>query len=170
MCGTVLCCIAVLRVVTQRSSPPQLWEERCVHCKERLWSGLVVQTDRGRQFLYFFPFFRLNANNVNPAPLLMWNNVLHYSGLNPVIAGAPFVGRGGPHQLPWLQNVVVFPRISAIALDMNRFPVGLGVPSNFGQSNPLFGYDQVINICPACSGEVPLPCKRLDLRVTRVNT
>ena len=106
-------------------------------------------TDWQRQTIsVFLSLFRLNANNVNPAPLLMWNNVLHYSGLNPVIAGAPFVGRGGPHQLPWLQNVVVFPRISAIALDINRFPVGLGVPSNFSQSNPLFGYDQVINICP----------------------
>lgn len=138
-----------------------------MHYKERLCSRLVVQTDRGRQFLYFFPFFRLNTNNVNPAPVLMWNNVLHYSGLNPVIAGAPFVGRTGPHQLPWLQNVVVFPRISAIALDINRFPVGLGVPGNFGQSNPLFGYDQVINICPVV---VSLPCKRRDLRVARVNT
>lgn len=138
-----------------------------MHYKERLCSRLVVQPDRGRQFLYFFAFFRLNTNNVNPAPVLMWNNVLHYSGLNPVIAGVPFVGRTGPHQLPWLQNVVVFPRISAIALDINRFPVGLGVPGNFGQSNPLFGYDQVINVCPVV---VSLPCKRRDLRVGRVNT
>ena len=144
MCDTVVCCTEVLCVVTQRSSQAVERNVACIHNNEQLWSRLAVQR---QTFFKFLSLFRLNTSNVNPA-LLMWNNVLHYSGLNPVIAGAPFVGRVGPHQLPWLQNVVVFPRISAIALDVNRFPVGFGVPSNFGQSNTLFGYDQVINICP----------------------
>ena len=117
----------------------------CMHSNERLWSRLVVQR---QTFFLFLSLFRLNTNNVNPAPLLMWNNALRYTELNPVIAGAPFFVHGGPNRLPWLQNVVVFPWTSAIALDVNGFPVSLGVPRNFGQSNTLFGYDQVINICP----------------------